>query len=226
MLRESKGNMYEFVTHTWNIIIGVCLFNCLYCFMKKLVGDKMKGLHFDEGELNTDLGSGNFIFVGSSTDAWSSDVPSEWITKMLDYCNQFDNRYLFQSKDPARFLDFIDHPVYKKAVFCTTIESNYHYTDISGAPPPSERAEAMEKLADFGFETYVTVEPVMEFEFYEMVDLILQCKPKQVNIGRNTNHDVELLEPIAQKVRTLAEVLRGYGIKVEIKKNIREYLTD
>lgn len=50
------------------------------------------------------LGEGNFIFVGSSTDEWAANVSSEWIEQVLDYCDGFDNRYLFQSKNPARFL--------------------------------------------------------------------------------------------------------------------------
>ena len=35
MLRESKGNMYDFITHTWNPIKGKCLHNCSYCYMKR-----------------------------------------------------------------------------------------------------------------------------------------------------------------------------------------------
>lgn len=44
------------------------------------------------------LGEGNF-----STDEWAANVTSEWIEQVLDYCDGFDNRYLFQSKNPARF---------------------------------------------------------------------------------------------------------------------------
>ena len=57
------------------------------------------------------LGEGNFIFVGSSTDEWAANVPSEWIVQVLDYCDGFDNSYLFQSKNPARFLEYLDHPL-------------------------------------------------------------------------------------------------------------------
>lgn len=37
MIKESKGNMYEFVTHTWNPIKGKCSHGCTYCYMKKCV---------------------------------------------------------------------------------------------------------------------------------------------------------------------------------------------
>ena len=60
-------------------------------------------LRLEEKELKVNLGEGNFIFVGS-TDEWAVNVPAEWIEQVLDYCDGFDNRYLFQSKNPARFL--------------------------------------------------------------------------------------------------------------------------
>ena len=78
---------------------------------------------------------GNFIFVGSSTDEWAANVPSEWIEQVLDYCDGFNNRYLFQSKNPARFLEYLDHPVMKKSVLCTTIETNRFYPDIMQKAP-------------------------------------------------------------------------------------------
>ena len=34
-LRNSKGNMYEWVTHTWNTVKGECYHNCSYCYMKR-----------------------------------------------------------------------------------------------------------------------------------------------------------------------------------------------
>jgi molybdopterin converting factor small subunit len=39
---------------------------------------------FDEKELKTDLGKGNFIFVGSSCDMWAQNIPEEWIEKLPD----------------------------------------------------------------------------------------------------------------------------------------------
>lgn len=58
----------------------------------------------DYNEFRTDLGSNNFIFVGSGIDLFANDIPNSWIVKTLDYCNAacntlfFSNRYLFQSK--------------------------------------------------------------------------------------------------------------------------------
>ena len=92
-LNKQAGDMYGFVTHTWNAIKGKCMHDCCYCYMKRF---PQKELWFDEKELKTDLGTGNFIFVGSSTDMFADNVPDEWIRKVLDYCRTFNNTYLFQ----------------------------------------------------------------------------------------------------------------------------------
>ena len=87
-------------------------------------------LRLELKELKVNLGEGNFIFAGSSTDEWATNVLAEWIEQVLDYCDNFDNRYLFQSKNPARFLEYLDHPVMRKSVLCTTLEANRFYSDI------------------------------------------------------------------------------------------------
>jgi DNA repair photolyase len=75
-LNKQKGNMYGFVTHTWNPIKGICPHGCEYCYMR---GRVQSYPHLDEKELRVDLGSGNTIFVGSSCDMWAAEIPEEWI---------------------------------------------------------------------------------------------------------------------------------------------------
>ena len=50
-LNKSIGNMYNFITHTWNTIKGECPHGCSYCYMKRW--GKQPPLHFDEKELDT-----------------------------------------------------------------------------------------------------------------------------------------------------------------------------
>lgn len=161
--------MYDFVTHTWNVIKGRCSHNCSYCYMKKW---KQNSLHFDSKEFLTDLGSNNFIFVGSGTDMFANNINPIWVTRVLDYCNGFNNKYLFQSKDPANILRHIDHPVFQKSVVCTTIESNRFYPSVMGkAPAIEERVSAMEKISDKGITTFVTCEPIMDFDVDDLTPL-------------------------------------------------------
>jgi len=146
MLRESKGNMYSWVTHQWNAIKGECPHGCTYCYMKRW--GKQKPLRFDESELRTDLGSGNFIFVGSSCDMWANIIPDEWIFRTLCHCNKFDNTYLFQSKNPVRFLDFMEE-MPERIYLCTTIETNREDNVSTACPSIKSRVDAMMILNDY-----------------------------------------------------------------------------
>lgn len=222
MLNPSSGNMYGWVTHTWNPVKGICFHGCIYCFMTKW-GQSLKDIRLEDAEFKTDLGTGNFIFVGSSVDLWASDVPDEWILRTLDYCDRFDNRYLFQSKNPDRFLAFTSHPVFRKSVFCTTVETNRWYPDVmNNSPKPEDRAAAMKAMKELGFTNYVTAEPLMDFDLTPMVDLLLTCAPSQINIGRNTNRKVQIPEPDAVKVQELVDALHGQSTIV-VKSNAKRW---
>lgn len=217
--------MYESVTHTHNEISGTCAHACTYCYMKAILGINERPLVFKESANREHLGSGNVIFVGSAVDMWAEGIPSEWITKVLDHCGQYGNRYLFQSKNPARFLEFKDHPVMKKAILVTTIETNRWYDAMGKAPRVEERAEAMSQLAAEDFRTGVTIEPIMEFDHDELVGLVTKCKPEIVYIGKNTYKPVLLDEPKPEEVIDLALALKREGCdKVKLKKNIVPYV--
>ena len=139
--RKSEGNMYPWVTHTWNVIKGKCPHDCSYCYMKRFPQGELR---FDEKELKRNLGEGNFIFVGSSCDMWAESISGVWIGEILGRCYQYpENKYLFQSKNPDRFLNAIDWFSPNMAL-ATTIETNRNY-NISKAPPVLERESAISK---------------------------------------------------------------------------------
>jgi len=71
---QKAGNMYGFIDATWNPIRGKCEHDCLYCYMKKW---GLKDLRLDVKDLDTHLGKGNFIFIGSGTDIFAPSVPME-----------------------------------------------------------------------------------------------------------------------------------------------------
>ena len=104
----------------------------------------------------------------------------------MNYCqyyndglfNCFGNRYLFQSKNPRRILEFIKHPIFEKSVVCTTIETNRNYPKFMGnAPKIEDRVSAMEEIAEKGIETFVTIEPIMYFDLPELLAFVKRCKP-------------------------------------------------
>lgn len=226
-LNLSKGNMYPWITHTWNTIKGECPHGCSYCYMKKW--GKQNPIRFDEKELkefDRDMkkyGEGQIIFVGSSCDMFASDIPQDWIIRTLNHCRKFDNTYLFQSKYPESFLNFGTF-MPEKVVFCTTIETNRHYEDIMGtSPSPYSRAKAMLELSEF-CKTYVTIEPVMDFDLEKMVQLIMACGPAQINIGADSGNN-NLPEPSTEKLKQLiVELGINNGRKVVAKDNLKRLL--
>jgi len=209
--------MYEFITHTWNTVKGECYHDCTYCYVKRW--GKLKPVHFDEKELKTDLGSGNFIFVGSSCDLFAENIPAEWITKTLAHCHRFDNKYLFQTKNPKRVINFR----LPNSVICTTIESDIYYIpEMGNSPTPYQRAKYMDIISCMGFETYVTIEPIMDFNIDGLIELIKRCNPAQVNVGADSGNN-HLPEPSKEKVLQLIEELQKFTI-IHSKRNLGRIL--
>ena len=217
-LNLSKGNMYPFVTHTWNTIKGRCPHGCSYCYMKRF--GKQKPIRFDEVELKTDLGKGNFIFIGSSCDMWAEDVPEEWILNTLKICAQYPNKYLFQSKNPIRMFKMRWALTFFDSVFGTTIETNRHYSQMGNAPQVKDRAIFLGFLSNKEFKTMVTIEPIIDFDVDELINLIALCNPEWVNIGADSQNS-GLPEPSASKINELIKNLRRANIEVKIKDNLK-----
>lgn len=219
MLNKSKGNMYDWCDFTWNVIKGECPHQCSYCYCKKW--GKQSPLHFDEKELKTDLGNGNFIFVGSSCDMWADDIPVEWIELVLEHCRLHPhNTYLFQSKNPQRIIDWTcDFP--PKTLIGTTIETNRTYSDeVYKAPYRRDRYIAMTKYDSYKM---VSIEPIMDFDLDVIVEWMREIKPQFVSIGANTNYKVQLPEPPSEKVKILIEALQQFT-EVKLKSNLRHLL--
>lgn len=217
-LNPSKGNMYDFVTHTWNTVKGRCPHDCSYCYMKRWGG--LREVRFDRKELKTDLGSGNFIFVGSSCDMFAEAIPAGWIYDTLARCYAFENRYLFQSKDSERMARNAG-AMPPDSIVCTTIETNRWYPEImQNSPRPEGRAEGMGSLS--AFDRFVTIEPIMDFDLGPMVELIRRCEPRQVNIGADTGKN-GLPEPSRDKVLALIEELSKFTV-IARKSNLSRLL--
>ena len=185
-------------------------------------------------EFTTNLNEGQRIFVGSSTDMFAENIKSDRIERVSDYCAAYNEDkpqgkhiiYFFQSKNPQRILQFIDHSVFKHAVVLTTLESNRDYPDIMcNAPRIENRVKAMELIAQKGIVTMVTVEPIMDFDTDEFVELIRRCKPRWVNIGKNEKDFILLPEPTIEKTQELIrrlEACKEIG-KVNIKENAQRW---
>ncbi len=218
-LNPARGNMYPFIDYTWNTVKGKCWHDCSYCYAKKYT---LKSVRLAREELTTDLLSGKFLFIGSSCDMWAENIPDEWIDQTLDLCYEYDdNKYLFQTKNPARFRRILMPDLH--LILCATLETNRYYPEIMrNSPKPQDRIDEMKIIAETGFDTHVTIEPVMDFDLDEMVSMIKTCSPKQVNIGAdscNTN----LPEPSKEKLLQLIEKLEEFTV-VHKKPNLGRLL--
>jgi DNA repair photolyase len=224
-LKPSTGNMYEWVTHQWNTVKGSCFHDCEYCYCKRW-GD-LPPVHFAPKELKEfdrdckKFGPGLFIFVGSGCDMFAEDIPKQWIYDTLNKCNEYNNRYLFQSKNPARIERYIDC-LTVPFVVCTTLETNRWYPDIMrNAPKIEDRVKGMELLKA---KKYVTIEPIMDFDLESFVELVKRCEPEQVNVGADSggNH---LPEPCIDKVQELIIELKKFTVIAQ-KRNLNRLLKE
>jgi DNA repair photolyase len=219
VLNKSHGNMYPWVTHTWNPIKG-CKHACCYCYVKELETRYQYDAspRFVEEELKTRLGNNNVIFVGSASDMWGEWVSSDSIERVLDRCREFDNTYVFQTKNPKRFLEF-DRRFPKKSILGTTIETDRYLDRISEAPDISNRVEAMKRVAG---QKFVSIEPILRFDLERLVRMIFQIQPSFVTIGADSkNHN--LLEPDGDQIRELLKRL-GKFTEVRAKRNLTRLL--
>lgn len=220
-LNKQKENMYDFVTRTFNIIKGRCGHDCSYCYMKRMT---QKELRFDVKETGTNLGEGNHIFVGSSTDVFAPDVPKEWIIDTIRHLQKYpDNTYLLQSKNPLRMLHYIEY-LPDDTIFCTTIESNRDYPEIyRNSPNIHTRFAAMTMFKRMEARIMFTIEPILDFDPVELSSKIIPLRPVMVAIGADSGGN-RLPEPSKEKILELIYYLEKNNINVVKKKNLGRLL--
>lgn len=217
--------MYPWITHTWNPIKGACPHGCSYCYMEKINGRFRLPLRprIVPEKLGYTFGRNKFIFVGSAFDCWAKNVPDEWIRHLLSFVksNMHNVSFLFQSKNPERFIDWLGHIPYN-AYLCTTLESNRDYPAVyQNAPPIPERAKAMRAIKHRP--KMITVEPILDFDTEDFIETIKFCgEIEQVNIGADSGNN-HLPEPSVEKIISLIAELEKFT-KVYQKSNLGRLL--
>jgi DNA repair photolyase len=222
-LNPQKGNMYGFITHTWNPIKGACIHQCEYCYAR---GYAQLQVWLDEKCFLDNLGEGKFIFLGSATDMFSERVKTEWIKRVLHYCQVYPkNEYLLQSKNPHRFLDDILMKIYDyKFILCTTIETNRQGLIDKYSKAPSIENRILSLASIESIRKMITIEPIMDFDLQELRDMIWSVQPESVNIGADSKGH-GLPEPSREKVQALITEL-GIFTKVHLKDNLKRLLPE
>jgi len=224
-MMKKKSNIYDWVTATRNFLAGECQHKCKYCYVNNLkdrfpnIKERYSGeIRLLDNELKKNEGKNKTIFVQDMGDLFAWNIPKKFIIKILNHLREYpDNTYLFQTKNPKRFIEFKDYyPI--NSLFGTTIETTKQeeLDKISKAPTIKERIEAMSKLQGNGI--FLTLEPILNFDLEEFVTIIKEIKPEWVNIGADSKGH-NLPEPSWDKVQELIKELKQFT-EVKIKDNL------
>lgn len=233
-----SGNMYAGVEPI-NELGGHCKHNCLYCstiFISHIFpATKMKysgEYRLYQSVLKRNLKGNQVIFVCGQNDLFEESVPEEMIDRILERaCNRDQsNLYMFQTKNPARFKDYLDQ-LPEMYMLGTTIETNReeYIEKYSDAPSIKSRVDAMVLLSDHP--TYVTIEPILDFDHDEFVALLKLIHPNKIFIGSDSKvhkypriyHNLKLPEPDGEKVLKLIKALEEFT-EVEQKENLKRLI--
>ena len=223
-LKQSKGNMYDWVSHTHAHLGGECSHKCKYCYVDNPLHGRPANftgpIRLIESEFNVNYGEDKTIFIEHMNDLFADDVPNDFIRRIISHCNLFPkNTYVFQTKNPHRYADWFDFFPFP-SFLGTTIETNREIAGISNAPLPIDRYKGMLYGHAKLFPRFVTIEPVLDFDVDILAGWIRDIKPTFINLGADSkNHN--LPEPTVEKIMQLVSKLKEYDIDLKEKHNLQ-----
>jgi DNA repair photolyase len=225
-LKKSKGNMYPWISHTHSHLGGECSHKCVYCYVddpRSGRPEKFTGpIRLLEEEFAVKYGTEKTIFIEHMNDLFATDVPYEMILRVINHCKEWpDNTYVFQTKNPIRFTEFLsEFP--ERVILGSTIETNREMGEISKAPTPANRHIGMKNLPK-NIRKFITVEPVLDFDVDVLAQWIADIRPEFLNLGADSK-DHHLPEPTVEKIMSLVEKLKEDGIELREKHNLQRLL--
>jgi len=220
--------MYKDVK-TVNPLGGQCGHKCLYCSTISLskiypgVRNKYQGEYkLYESELKKSWGKNNQIFVCAQNDLFEAGVPGDFIEAILEKARNSDksNLFMFQTKNPARMVHYLGK-FPDNCMLGTTIETNREdlIKEWSDAPTIKSRAEAIKYIGNYGFLTYITIEPIMDFDPSALSLLIENIGPDKIFIGADSKKN-GMPEPSARDIKLLIADFEWVGVEIEEKTNL------
>jgi hypothetical protein len=90
---------------------------------------------------------------------------------------------------------------------------------MQNCPPPFKRALAMYRI---DLKKYLTIEPILDFDLNEMIEIVKSVNPIQVNTGADSGNN-HLPEPSKDKILVLIKELEKFTI-VKQKSNLSRLL--
>ena len=238
MARRLGSRMFDAVTKTWNPVITFpCQHQCVYCWVPRVVARfwsspamryyrESRGMPLlIEERLYQEFSHRDLVFVCDTSDLMGSWVPREMILAVLRAIARKRGTFLILTKNPARFLAFVEEIPRTKVLCGATIETDrddiYVKHSVSRAPLPSARIAAMRMVRGRGLRTFVSVEPIIDFSSPRIFgEIIAGIEPELVYIGYDNYgalREHSIPEPGMEKTLELADVLRQHGIEVRLK---------
>lgn len=226
--------MFPFITETWNpLAIRKCSFGCTYCWAEGLKQTRLAGsLRYMmlnqqnatcaviEKDLERKFKAEDFVFVGTMGDMFAPDIPSEAIQRILNVTKLYlKTNYLFLTKNPNRYKEFLNTFLKFNATLGATIETNRDTKQFSKAPDTQQRFWEMYDLEYSP--KFLSIEPIMDFDLTEFADQIRNIPNlTKIAIGYD-NYNHGLPEPELAKTKELIQRLKGWRYEV-VEKTLRE----
>ncbi|NPA69846.1 MAG: DUF5131 family protein [Crenarchaeota archaeon] len=250
-MRQSR--MFNLVTRTWNPVTG-CVHFCIYCWARRLAITRLYKLfpeYYDpefkprliEKKLRERFRPGELVFITDVGDLFCSEVPDEWILKVLEVARRNERTlFLLLTKNPGRFIQLLEKygvEIYSRNMIPgVTVESDYdtYYIrmKVSRAEPPYSRLETFlnfikkysNEINGFIPKCWISIEPVIKFRSWKrLVRQILRFIPyvnKVIvyvgydNYGLLKKHGIE--EPTLEEVQELINYLKDSPrVEVHVK---------
>jgi len=230
-LKKNKtgSNMYPWVTHMHEHLGGECPHKCKYCYVDHPVSGRPSKycgpLSLFEHEFEVCYGGfkdTKTIFIEYMNDLFANAVSEAWINRIIAHCCVWpENTYVFQTKNPSRYLNYLDKFL-PNSILGTTIETNRIIEGISEAPTPESRWLSMRHVSSrmpTNFKLFVTIEPVLAFDVKTLASWIGDIHPHFLNLGADSKSH-NLPEPTVKDVMDLVEELKQYGVELREKHNL------
>ena len=224
-LNKAKGRMFKSVGWTWNPAYG-CNHSCPYkCWAREIVVEKWKKEWtptFRERYMKDKFpDDGTWIFVCSMGDLFCSGMKDEWILQIIYKIKETkaDNKFLFVTKNPFSYLAFgLElEDIKEKIILGTTIETN---RPMSGRAPSAEkRYEDLKTMREAGFRTFLSMEPIADFDLEVIKEWIFQLQPEATEIGLESRTNV-FKKPSDEKLLALISWLDEHGFPYMLKENL------
>ncbi len=223
-LNKAGSNMYNWIAGTSNPLAGKCPHACSYCYVEdmKRFPELLKKY---SGEPRLDLSAmykkpkNGLNFLCSCNDLFAEAVPFDVLRFILEWARIQDCQWIIQTKNPERAWAH-ETLIPETALVGTTLETNRSFPEFSNAVYPVTRAFWLAKIRR---ERFVTIEPIMDFDILDMIDLVIAAKPSFVNIGADSKKH-GLPEPSRVKVLALIEGITSAGIEIRRKSDLQRLL--